>query len=169
MVYSVHEDTKFTGKPDRSSSQCWNILSAYENFTHRGLNFSSTFSLTINSVEHFNGRRSRSRSARTEGQADRNDRRFFIFRRCWVYFLATVSGIPGTRSSRFQRRSLSNAPRGKREPFSFSTVATTVSSWNRESYQRYLGFLQRATVSSRKYGTLCDTSGVSETPQDVYQ
>lgn len=105
FIHSIHGCTRSVRQLGRFNLRCWNILSAYGNFTHRGLNFSSTFSLTINSIEYFS--RYRSRLWSTDWEEKRQNRLSFLRHSRWRSFSCDSSGIPGTRLNRFQRWSLS--------------------------------------------------------------
>lgn len=125
---------------------CWNIPSAYENFTHRGSKLFFHFLLTtnINFIEHFNHRRSLSLPLDGLKGVERGKRKEFSFFIHRGLFSCDSSGIPGTRSDRFRWQTLLQT-RWKKKYIFFPTGIT----------KRYISiFLKRGTVSSREYGTL---------------
>lgn len=87
---------------------CWNIPSAYENFTHRGSKLFFHFLLTtnINFIEHFNHRRSLSLPLDGLKGVERGKRKEFSFFIHRGLFSCDSSGIPGTRSDRFRWQTL---------------------------------------------------------------
>lgn len=132
---------------------CWNIPSAYENFTHRGskLFFHFLLTININFIEHFNHRRSLSLPLDGLKGVERGKRKEFSFFIHHGLFSCDSSGIPGTRSDRFRWQTLLQT-RWKKKVYLFPDG-------NRESRSDISQFfLKRGTVSSREYGTLCDTS-----------
>lgn len=129
---------------------CWNIPSAYENFTHRGSKLFFHFLLTtnINFIEHFNHRRSL--SLPLDGLKGVERGKSLVSSSIADYSLATVPV--------FQERDPIDFG-GKR--FCKRAGKKSISFSRRESWitKRYISiFLKRGTVSSREYGTLCDTS-----------
>lgn len=87
---------------------CWNIPSAYENFTHRGskLFFHFLLTININFIEHFNHRRSLSLPLDGLKGVERGKRKEFSFFIHRGLFSCDSSGIPGTRSDRFRWQTL---------------------------------------------------------------
>lgn len=136
-------------------SSSWNIPSAYENFTHRGSNFSSTFS----SLQQYKLHRAFQPPfslaiGRAQSPAERGKSlAFFVYRAAQIIFLRQFRYSRNAIRSISVANAFANASKKKKYIFfPFPDVESWIT-------KRYISiFLKRGTVSSREYGTLCDTS-----------